>query len=104
MDVTGGLIMFDFFIIIILGIALLLFGMELIDDNQNNGILGFLCIIISVCLFLYAIKYVPNNNNNNKPKAIDVYRGKTELEITYRDTIAIDSTVVWKKEYEKVSN
>jgi hypothetical protein len=30
-----------------------------------------------------------------------VYRGKTELEITYRDTIAIDSTVVWKKEYEK---
>lgn len=103
MDVTGGLIMFDFFIIIILGIALLLFGMELIDDKQNNGILGFLCIIISVGLFLYAIKYVPNNNSN-KPKAIDVYRGKTELEITYRDTIAIDSTVVWKKEYEKVSD
>jgi hypothetical protein len=29
---------------------------------------------------------------------IDVYRGKTTLEITYKDTIAIDSVVVWKEE------
>lgn len=29
---------------------------------------------------------------------IDVYRGKTTLEITYKDSIAIDSVVVWKKE------
>lgn len=29
---------------------------------------------------------------------MDVYRGKTKLEITYRDSIAIDSTVVWKEE------
>jgi hypothetical protein len=29
---------------------------------------------------------------------IDVYRGKTTLEITYRDGFAIDSTVVWKEE------
>lgn len=29
---------------------------------------------------------------------IDVYRGKTTLEITYKDSIAIDSTVVWKEE------
>lgn len=28
---------------------------------------------------------------------IDVYRGKTTLEITYRDSIAIDSTVVLKE-------
>ena len=27
---------------------------------------------------------------------IDVYRGKTTLEITYRDSVAIDSTVVYK--------
>ena len=30
------------------------------------------------------------------PSAIDVYRGKTTLEITYRDSVAIDSTVVYK--------
>lgn len=28
--------------------------------------------------------------------SIDVYRGKTTLEITYRDSVAIDSTVVYK--------
>lgn len=33
---------------------------------------------------------------NNEPTAIDVYRGKTTLEITYRDSVAIDSTVVYK--------
>ena len=29
-------------------------------------------------------------------RPIDVYRGKTTLEITYRDSVAIDSTVVYK--------
>lgn len=31
------------------------------------------------------------------PKAIEVYQGKTTLEITYRDSIPIDSVVVYKK-------
>ena len=30
------------------------------------------------------------------PTALDVYQGKTTLEITYRDSVAIDSTVVYK--------
>ena len=30
------------------------------------------------------------------PTAIDVYRGKTTLEITYRDSVAVDSVVVYK--------
>lgn len=34
---------------------------------------------------------------NPKPAAIDVYRGNTTLEVTYRDSVAIDSTVVFKK-------
>lgn len=32
----------------------------------------------------------------DKPKAIDVYKGKTTLEITYKNRMPIDSTVVWK--------
>lgn len=31
-----------------------------------------------------------------KKAMLDVYRGKTTLEITYRDSVAIDSTVVYK--------
>lgn len=32
------------------------------------------------------------------PSAMDVYQGKTTLEITYKDNVAIDSVVVFKKE------
>ena len=35
-------------------------------------------------------------HNTIAPMPIDVYRGKTTLEITYRDSVAIDSTVVYK--------
>lgn len=31
-----------------------------------------------------------------RPQAMDIYRGKTTLEITYKDGVPIDSTVVWK--------
>ena len=31
-----------------------------------------------------------------KPRAIDVYKGNTTLEITYKDKAPIDSTVAWK--------
>lgn len=31
-----------------------------------------------------------------EPTAMDVYRGKTILEITYKNGVAIDSTVVFK--------
>ena len=34
---------------------------------------------------------------SKEPTAMDVYRGKTKLKITYKDGVAIDSTAVWKK-------
>lgn len=91
-----------FFIVMILAFSLFIFGLEQIDDKKNN-VVGTIVLILSVALFLFPVFYEPQNKSNS-PKAIDVYRGKTELEITYRDTIAIDSTVVWRKEYEKVSD
>ena len=33
---------------------------------------------------------------SEEPQAMDVYKGKTTLEITYKDGVAIDSTVVFK--------
>ena len=35
--------------------------------------------------------------NSNTPTALDVYRGKTTLEITYKDSVAVDSVVVYKR-------
>lgn len=34
---------------------------------------------------------------DTSPKAIDVYKNKTTLEITYRDSVPVDSVVVYKK-------
>ena len=34
--------------------------------------------------------------DSNTPTALDVYRGNTTLEITYRDSVAVDSVVVYK--------
>lgn len=43
-----------------------------------------------VCFFLTTAFRI------NKPEAIDVYRGRTTLEITYRNSVAVDSVVVYK--------
>ena len=48
----------------------------------------FVGALVGVSLFLLIVC--------DKPTALDVYRGKTTLEITYRDSVAIDSTVVYK--------
>lgn len=35
-----------------------------------------------------------------KPTAMDVYQGKTTLEITYKDGVPVDSVVVFKDKYK----
>lgn len=45
------------------------------------------CSIISMFLMF---------SHLSKPKPIDVYRGNTTLEITYKDNVPVDSVVIWK--------
>ena len=56
------------------------------DDIPIFFITIILNIIIGFCLII----------NLRKPRAIDVYQGNTTLEITYKESIPIDSVVVWK--------
>lgn len=49
-------------------------------------ILGLLLITYGGMLFFVS----------KSPQAIDVYRGKTTLQITYKDSIPTDTTVVFK--------
>ena len=59
------------------------------DTDFTRTILGiFTCC--SLIAMLLIIAYLC------KPKAIDVYQDNTTLEITYKDSIPIDSVVVWK--------
>lgn len=61
--------------------------------NYNGFIAGLIIgaiIAFIIAFFIVAIKI------NNTPQAIDVYRGKTTLKITYVDSIPQDTTVVFK--------
>ena len=86
--------MWLFVIFILTAMILLLSVMCIIDIIKGNGFdsnfFVYTLFVYSFLVFLLLLSYV------YKPKAIDVYRGKTTLEITYKDRVPIDSTVVWK--------
>ena len=80
---------------LILGILFVIFticlGIAIIheSDKKVGVIISYVGFIIGLTLI---IGYI-----NNRPKAIDVYKGKTELRITYEGNIPVDSSVVFKK-------
>lgn len=58
---------------------------------MKDIIIGFMVVFFTaVYAFAILILY------REEPKAIDVYKGKTSLEITYRDGVPVDSVVVFK--------
>lgn len=84
-------------IFIIIGLISLVVGIYLtfINNDESKGIYG---VPLSATSILWLIgASIISVNNTNQPTALDVYRGKTTLEITYKDSVAIDSVVVFKK-------
>lgn len=85
-------------IIIALVFIIILFVCSIVTFIENeilentDFIRTILCIFTgcSMIAMLLIIAYLC------KPKAIDVYRDKTTLEITYKNSVPIDSVVVWK--------
>lgn len=80
-------------LIIILIITILLYALMLFisDENAVFVLIGSLSFTVAVLIFV-AIHEIKRPT----PTALDVYRGKTTLEITYRDSVAVDSVVVYK--------
>ena len=85
-------------IIIALVFIIILFVCSIVTHIENdiledtNFTRTILCIFTGcsmIAMFLI-IAYL------RKPKAIDVYRDKTTLEITYKNSVPIDTVVVWK--------
>lgn len=81
----------------IISIIALIIGILLIQNGIDNEVFwrqlfGFILIAASLILIISATcpDYKPT------PQAIDVYRGKTTLQITYQDSIPIDSIVIFK--------
>lgn len=71
--------------------------MYIIDNFRGKGVpdgnvIVFYSFMLSLGILIFLVFSL------NEPKAIDVYRGKTTLEITYKDRAPIDSNVIWKKQ------
>ena len=86
---------------IIVGIlifALMILG-ECISERCDGGFEfgAFIGTIVTI-LFVMEICLVHEIIEKPKPSAIDVYRGNTELEITFVNGTPIDTVVVFQKE------
>ena len=75
-------------------IVLVLIGwiLTMLDKGGRGFPYGLIGGIVGVFIPALLLIY-----NSNMPNAMDVYRDKTTLEVTYKDSIAIDSTVVFKE-------
>ena len=77
---------------IICGFALITIG--IIRESITSVIAGIFFVLFNAGVLYFRDK---EEENLGEPKAIDVYRGLTTLQITYQDSIPTDTIVVWKK-------
>jgi hypothetical protein len=87
-----------FFIVMVLLGAILFFVTYIADGKKNAGVNVICGAVIGAVMAMYTMYAA----EKQIPKAIDVYRNKTELEVNYtiknNDTINVDSLVVFKYE------
>jgi len=77
------------FIVLCIG-GIILFG-SIILSKSNWMIVGFTMVLFSIVGFIL---------KSSDPTAMDVYRGKTELQYTVVHGQKIDSVVVFKEKYK----
>lgn len=78
-------------ILFVIGVIMLIVGLILLCAECKDvafifGVLGGYIISGAVLML----------SSDSKPTAMDVYQGKTTLEITYKDGVPVDSVVVFK--------
>lgn len=83
--------MIVYLLLIFFAIAMIILVLALKCDSE------ILYIITLTLMGVVLVTFILTIADCVRPKAIDVYRGKTTLEITYRDGVAIDSMVVYKE-------
>lgn len=63
------------------------------DSLEDKKFMRIIMITITACSIIAMFLMF---THLSKPKPIDVYRGNTTLEITYKDNVPVDSVVIWK--------
>lgn len=81
--------------VIILSIAFLSF--TIIGLNCNDKVAKVCSEILKDLTIALATICICGLIKISTPQAIDVYKNKTTLEITYKDSIPVDSVVVFKE-------
>ena len=79
-----------------IGITILICAFREDSFASFTAIFGAIFVLPAM---IYLIGYI--DPIDPKPTAIDVYRNKTTLQITYQDSIPVDTVVVWKDEFKK---
>ncbi len=64
----------------------------IIIKEKGNTITAIILLIVAFIGLLFI-----NYDIHNTPTALDVYKGNTELRITYEGIISVDSVVIYKK-------
>ena len=84
-------------IFIIIPIIALSYGVCFPKDNDEwLAYSSITCFVVGFILFICCAI-----DKETNPTAIDVYRGKTTLEVTYKDGVPIDTVVVFKEFKER---
>ena len=63
---------------------------------RDKDTIAVICFTLVLVIWIGTSSYMFDCDTKDEPTALDVYRGKTTLEITYRDSVAIDSVVIYK--------
>ena len=72
-----------------IGVILFVIGASInfaITDCDPRVVVGTILVCAGVILFVH----------DDHPNAMDVYRGKTTIKITYKDGVPVDSVIVFK--------
>lgn len=89
--------------IIFVVVAIIIFYIADKDHYTNDDttiltvtscVFGMVLFGIGCVLCADFLGFMPEHEK--QPTALDVYNGKTTLEITYKDSIPVDTVVVWK--------
>ena len=87
------------FFAIIIGVALtflITFSLHLSAEGDADFNTGLVCGVFIILFAIAEILTIFEISREQKPNAIDVYRNKTELEITSINGVPKDTVVVWK--------
>ena len=87
-----------FFAILLFALAVLLIGLVFTVSQDEESAISMAISGSIITVFIVVGICILESRYNPSIEPIDVYRGKTTLEITYRDSVAGDSVVVWKEE------